>query len=141
MRITQHYLKVKENKTQFNVFNQAKKLVIRDKTDELSKARQIQGVIPNVIHSLDATHLIKVICLSKKKGFYPIIAIHDCFGTHPNKMGKLETSVKMEFISLYGRENYLKSFHKNIINNLRINNFEVKYVKKHYYVYSDIKDE
>lgn len=141
LKITQHYLKVKENKTQFNVFNQAKKLVIREKTDELSKARQIQGIIPNVIHSLDASHLIKVISSSKKEDYYPIIAIHDCFGTHPNKMQKLETNVKLEFISLYSQQNYLKSFHKNVINNFRTNNFKVKYANKHYYVFSEFKNE
>lgn len=141
LKITQHYLKVKENKTQFNVFNQAKKLVIREKTDELSKARQIQGIIPNVIHSLDASHLIKVISSSKKEDYYPIIAIHDCFGTHPNKMQKLETNVKLEFISLYSQQNYLKSFHKNVINNFRTNNFKVKYANKHYYVFSELKNE
>ena len=35
---------------------------------------------------LDATHLILLINNSEIEGFGPIITIHDCFGTHPNKM-------------------------------------------------------
>jgi DNA-directed RNA polymerase len=90
LKITQHYLKVEENKADFYIFNTAKKLVIKETTDILNKDRQKQGVIPNVIHSMDATHLIKVVLSAKKEEYYPIVTIHDCFGTHPNKMEKLE---------------------------------------------------
>ncbi len=54
----------------------------------------IQAIIPNFIHSLDASHLINLINNAIKDNFTPIISVHDCFGTLPNKMGELEHRVK-----------------------------------------------
>ena len=47
--------------------------------------------VPNIIHSLDATHLINLINKSHDQGFTPIITVHDCFGTLPNNMKKNES--------------------------------------------------
>ena len=59
--------------------------------------KQKQAIIPNVIHSLDATHLANII----NNNNIQIIGIHDCFGALPNEIEILEKSVREEFISLY----------------------------------------
>ena len=73
-------------------------IVIKEFTEKLDKRKQNQAIIPNIIHSLDANHLMSVINYSYKHLPFPIITIHDCFGTHPNHMEDLEKIVKLEFI-------------------------------------------
>jgi DNA-directed RNA polymerase len=36
-----------------------KTLVLKEFEDEINSRKQIQAIIPNIIHSLDASHLIK----------------------------------------------------------------------------------
>lgn len=96
-------------------------------TDENDKAKQIQGIIPNIIHSLDASHIMGLIKNANKDKFTPIITIHDCFGTLPKKkkMGELEHRVKKEFGLLYTRNNFLSDYHKRFIQSLKDNNFKL----------------
>lgn len=84
----------------------------------MNKIKQNQACIPNIIHSLDATHLIKIILQAIEDSFSPIITVHDCFGTHPNKMAELEFRVKKEFVLLYTQENFLETFHNRIIQSI-----------------------
>jgi DNA-directed RNA polymerase len=84
-----------------------KTLVLREFEDETNNRKQIQAIIPNIIHSLDASHLIKLIN-SVSRGHADaryamndlnyIIPVHVCFGTQPNQLGVLEEKVKREYI-------------------------------------------
>lgn len=91
-----------------NLFGKNKKIVIRKNEKDLNQNKQAQAIIPNIIHSLDASHLIKIILSAQKDNFHPIISVHDCFGTHPNKMKELDFRVKEEFIQLYSQSEFLK---------------------------------
>jgi len=64
---------------------------------------QIQAILPNIVHSMDAAHLI----LNFNKisqplnPISPVISIHDCFGTLPNNMIDLEKLVKKNNLLIY----------------------------------------
>jgi DNA-directed RNA polymerase len=94
----------------------------KDKSDN---RKQKQAIIPNVIHSLDASHLINLVTTANTINLTPIITIHDCFGTLPNKMGLVNNLVLKEFISLYTKGDFLQKFHKQIIKSLVDNNYEI----------------
>jgi DNA-directed RNA polymerase len=100
-------------------------MVIRESLNELDKLKQTNAIIPNIIHSLDATHLINLINKSLDLGFSPIITVHDCFGTHPNKMDELAFMVRKEFILLYSQDNFLETYHNRLIQSIKDNNYEV----------------
>jgi len=89
-KITQQYLKSKQTVISTKLFKQTKKMVIRESLNELDKLKQTNAIIPNIILSLDAkrTHLINLVNKYQDQGFAPIITIHDCFGTLPNKKGR-----------------------------------------------------
>jgi DNA-directed RNA polymerase len=99
--------------------------ILKESTNILDKAKQTQAIIPNIIHSLDANHLINLINSCNEQNFGPIITIHDCFGTLPNKMADLEFNVKREFILLYSNTKFLETFHNRIIQNIKDNNFNI----------------
>ena len=140
MEIVQYYLVTEEKKIGINIFGKRRKVVLKSVIDKLNTSKQIQAIIPNIIHSLDASHLMKVILSCVKSGCYPVITIHDCFGTHPNKMEKLSYKVKSEFALLYTKENFLMKFHRHILSNIRANNYKVALKNGLYFVYSKKDD-
>ena len=82
-------------------------LEILDFTKEVPNAAKHKSAIaPNVIHSLDATHLRMVARRLKELGL-PMIFIHDSFATHCNHRKVLYKIIIETFIELYSRE-YLK---------------------------------
>ena len=126
LQITQNYLKTEVHKASIKSGNVAKTIVMRQsKKDTLDNRKQKQAIIPNVIHSLDASHLINLVSTANSINLTPIITIHDCFGTHPNKMNLVNNLVLKEFISLYTTGEFLQNFHKQIIKSLIENNYEI----------------
>jgi DNA-directed RNA polymerase len=66
-----------------------------------------------------------VINKGNTKGIGSIISIHDCFGTHPNKMENLSKLVRSEFVLLYTQHNFLEKYNENVINSIKDNNYEI----------------
>lgn len=125
LHITQRYLKSIKKVVSVSLFGKTKKIVIRENEDKLDKTKQSQAIIPNIIHSLDASHLINLILSAQKDNFQPIISVHDCFGTLPNKMKNLDFRVKKEFIDLYSQSQFLSNFHQRFIQNIKDNQFDI----------------
>lgn len=65
--------------------------------NETSLQNQKQAILPNIVNSMDASHLILILNKISQplNPISPVISIHDCFGTLPNNMIDL---VKKEFI-------------------------------------------
>ena len=99
-------------------------MILRENLNELEKRGQVNAIIPNIIHSLDASHLMNVVISAKDKKINYVLPIHDCFGTHPNKLNELERLVKQEFIKIYSNEKFIAKFHAKIIKNIKENNLK-----------------
>jgi len=131
LKLTQHYLNSKINKVFISMGSKNKTLVLKEFEDKINNRKQIQAIIPNIIHSLDASHLIKIINTIKsgqmdtRNKLKYIIPVHDCFGTHPNQLGLLEELVKQEYIWIYSNVKILVKFHQKIIKNIKDNNLEI----------------
>ena len=125
IKITQNYLKSKTTKLAIKLFGVKKTLILRETIKERNNLKQINAIIPNIVHSLDASHLLNVINSAESKGIVPVITVHDCFGTHPNRMAALQNEVKKEFILLYTHQDFLEVFHNRIIQSIRDNNLEI----------------
>lgn len=134
LKITQNYFKQKKKVISISIFGKTKKIVIKENTDKIDKGKQIQSIIPNIIHSLDATHLMNIIKNAINENFNPVITIHDCFGTLPNYMGSLEYRVKKEFVLLYSDNKFLNDYHTRFRQNLEDNQFVIKETNDKSYV-------
>jgi len=73
------------------------------------------GLIPNIYHSLDASHLMVVIKNIKNQNIDYILPIPDCFGTQLNYLSFVYNILKLGFIQIYSNQEILKSFHGNIL--------------------------
>ena len=65
------------------------------------KIRQVNGIAPNVIHSLDATVLIIAVVKAKEIGLNNIGVVHDSFSTHACNVDALGTVVREAFVEVY----------------------------------------
>ena len=134
MKITQNYMKSSSKKVSIKLGQKTKTFVFKRTSDEGDNRKQAQAIIPNIIHSLDASHLMNIINSEDQSKMmlhgcstnYPIISLHDCFGTLPNNMLALEQLVKKEFISLYTKEKFLEKFHSRFLQSLEDHNIILK---------------
>jgi len=126
LEITQSYLKSDVYKVSINIRGKSKKMVLKDWKNEIDTIKQVNAIIPNIIHSLDASHLVNLINSAINNKFTPILGVHDCFGTHPNRMDNLSYEVKKEFILLYSNPTFLESFHNRLIQSIKDNNFIIE---------------
>ena len=125
LKIKQKYTLSKAQKVSISFDKKSISVVLRTGTDKLDKSKQIQAVIPNIIHSLDASHLINILNTGLNSTLSHIITVHDCFGTHPNEVGDLKKLVILEFIKLYTDTDFLNLFHERLLQSFTDNQVEV----------------
>jgi DNA-directed RNA polymerase, mitochondrial len=125
LELTQKYFISKQNKIAINFAGRTRKMIIKEWTKKVNKGKQSSAIIPNIIHSLDASHLINVINSANSKNINSIITVHDCFGTHPNNLDSLSHLVKIEFIKLYTQTSFLEKFHNRNKQNIEDNDIKI----------------
>ena len=125
LEIKQVYYKSEVKKVKLSYFGTSRTSVIREWKDLIDKNKQTQAIIPNIIHSLYASHLINVINRGYSINIKPIISVHDCFGTHPNNMENLANIVRSEFALLYTNENFLDKYNNRVVNAIKDNNYDI----------------
>lgn len=59
------------------------------------------AIAPNVIHSLDASHVFKTIELAVEKGITSFLMIHDSFATHAGDTEEFFYTIRVAFARLY----------------------------------------
>lgn len=59
---------------------------------------------PNVVHSLDAAHLMRTLAKTRIAGIDRVSIVHDAFGTTPAKMGELARLLREEFVAMYSAD-------------------------------------
>lgn len=71
--------------------------------DNIDKLRQLNGVAPNYIHSIDAMHL-QMVCLAAAQRKLTFAAVHDSFWTHAAGVPQLSEIIRKEFVRLHSSE-------------------------------------
>lgn len=67
----------------------------------LSPTRMGNGLSPNVIHSMDASHMALTTIDAFANGVRNLGGIHDCFATTPAEMNQVRDSVRNSFAAMY----------------------------------------
>lgn len=116
VKIIQYYNKTVQNKIAIYLGGKSRKLVLQTPINSLDKRKQTSSLIPNVVHSLDAAHIMNLVEAISKKNSFSLITVHDCFGSHPNNIPNLNELVLSEFIKLYTTHDFLKAFHETNLN-------------------------
>ena len=77
---------------------------MQEPTSEVSKTKQRSGIAPNFVHSLDSSHMVKVINATE---FADYAMIHDDFGTHAGDTGQLWKLIREQFVEMYEHDDPL----------------------------------
>jgi len=77
--------------------------------EPISATKLSNKLPPNFIHSIDASHMTKVInrlaaLVSEEPSFRDLWVVHDCYGTHPCAIPRLLQIVKEEFVAVHRTE-------------------------------------
>ena len=64
---------------------------------ESNRAKSVNGIAPNFVHSLDSAHLVRVI--NEFTG--SLVPIHDSFATHPCDVQEMHRVLRNEFVQMY----------------------------------------
>ena len=75
--------------------------------EEISKIKQRSGIAPNFVHSLDSSHMVKVINASD---FEDYAMIHDDFGTTAADVEKLYKVIREQFVEMYDNRDLLQAW-------------------------------
>lgn len=79
-------------------------------TEKMNKFKQVNGIAPNFVHSLDACHLMKtVIGANDTHDIQSFAVVHDSFGTHASDIEELGIILREKFIEIY-KEDVLQRF-------------------------------
>lgn len=108
--VQQNYMKNKTEVIKVRFGGARVRLYATQATDEVDSRAQANGISPNFIHSMDATHLQRVVVAEKTKGNNNFMMIHDSFGTDAAHAGQLYKTIRTEFVKLYAGQNYLADF-------------------------------
>jgi DNA-directed RNA polymerase len=73
-------------------------------TDRVDTAKMASSISPNVIHSLDATHIRMVAVAASMEQMHSLAMIHDSFGCHAADAGRFFNIIREQFIALYGTD-------------------------------------
>lgn len=99
--VVQNKFALTETSITARVGSQSVKLGVQRLTDEVDPNKQRAALLPNLIHSLDATHLMMTLLEAKARGVHDIGSIHDCLLCHPNQAETLAQAVRRTFAELY----------------------------------------
>ena len=73
-------------------------------TDRIDKDKARSAVAPNVIHSMDGSHLMLTILNANEEGMVDFALIHDSFGVHAGKTQRFFQIIRESFVEMY--DNY-----------------------------------
>ncbi len=77
---------------------------------ELDGRKQRNGSSPNLIHSVDATHMMMVVNAGLEQGIDHFAMIHDDFGTHACDIDKFQQIIRRTFVTLHTDHDPLADF-------------------------------
>ena len=94
---------------------------VQNETDKLDTAKQLAGIAPNFVHSLDASHLMLTVNKCVDVGIKSFSMIHDSYGTTAGSVTALQDALRTTFAEMYEvdvlnefRESIMEQTHKFI---------------------------
>jgi DNA-directed RNA polymerase len=88
-----------------------KRMTVAESTEQLDKTRQRHGISPNVIHSLDASHLVFTVRECLAQGIKDFAMVHDSYGCHAGHLDTMAGVLREQFVKLYS-ENRLQDLYE-----------------------------
>lgn len=112
--VYQEYKKLTVKRIPLGVGKAYRLVNFQEPGDQLDGRRQVNGVSPNLVHSYDSAHMMKVINRCEFEGIDSFMMVHDCFGVHANNMTKLNAIIRAEFVDMYEKFSPLQGIYDSM---------------------------
>jgi DNA-directed RNA polymerase len=67
----------------------------------IAKDKAAAAIAPNVVHSMDAGHLLLTVAACADEGITDIATVHDSFGCLPSRAGRFNQIIREQFLKMY----------------------------------------
>lgn len=111
--ILQEYKKQKGRRVKVHWAGARLEVTIQVDEEKVDSRSQANGVAPNFVHSLDASHLQAVAAQAQREGIGHLAMIHDSFGTHACDTSDLSRILRETFIEQY-KGDVLRDFYTQL---------------------------
>jgi DNA-directed RNA polymerase len=111
MLVDQGYLR--PNRRTIQTAERKYTITVSDGERKLMARKQRNAIAPNYIHSLDASHLTRVVLRLYDMGIRDMMMIHDSYGVHACHVETMQKVIREEFVSLHS-EDLLGEFRKTV---------------------------
>ena len=98
--VVQHYYIVNEHRINTKLCGNTK-IVCYSESDAPSRNKHRNGIAPNFVHSLDASHMILTAVAAANAGVDSLAMIHDDYGTHAADAAVLYRCIREVFVKMY----------------------------------------
>lgn len=93
-------------------------LISKEPTEDLDSIKQRNGIAPNFVHSMDASHLMLTVNSCFDQGIRQFAMIHDSYGCPAGQGDIMYATVRSVFVETYTNHNVLQDLHDQIANML-----------------------
>jgi DNA-directed RNA polymerase len=104
--VYQHYSEYEAVRVRTDLFGRIN-LFLQGSETGIQKFRARNGVAPNFVHALDASHMVLSVLEAKERGLYSMAMIHDDFGVHACDTPQLFDIVRITFVKMYFETDWL----------------------------------
>ena len=112
--IQQSYMECESRQVRLRCAGKNIRLYSLNMTGNIDKRAQAQGVAPNFIHSMDASHLQLTVCNAVDAGIHHFAMIHDSYGAPVAQAKHMYKLVRERFIKIYTDHDVIDSFRDDI---------------------------
>lgn len=98
----------------FNLLDKRITLTVVKEGDALDTRKQAQGISPNFVHSMDASHMMLTVNACLDEGVTAFAMIHDSYGTHAADAETLSRVLREQFVHQY-QTNVLEEFREEVL--------------------------
>lgn len=109
-QVTQVYWEESEYQITTKLFGKSR-LRVRREENKADRNRHKNGIAPNFVHALDASHLTLTTNACFREGITDFHMVHDDFGVHAANAGKLYRILREQFVLMYESYDPLAMFH------------------------------
>lgn len=113
--VMQRYRSLSSRQVRSTLSGSVIKLSLAEEQNKLDKRKMQNGISPNFVHSLDATHLMLSVCYALDNGIKSFAMIHDSFGTHAADAELLGGCLREAFVDLYKDMDVLEDFRSQVL--------------------------
>lgn len=122
--VRQAYASRKKKEIKTELYGSILRTTVNFDLETLDTQRQLNGICPNFIHSLDASCLMLYLIKCKKANINSFITVHDCYGTLAPDTTTSAKLLREAFVEIY-RQPILENFTEDVLSGLEINEEEI----------------